>query len=344
MNDSNKRDSQASILRTGYALARAVKKQITRDYGGKDVWIRMGGIVEYFCMRSGRIGDVIIGKDGWLFYYNGEVRRFIESENVRSVEHVTNWRATFEQEADVCRDVGAPYVVVIGPNKSTIYPELLPTHVGKPGKGTVTDRLCEVCRSVDNLAFVDVRNVLKEAKSAQQTYYMTDTHWNEFGAYLCAQSIGKALGPLGETIVDELKTQYEISAAKQQAGDLARMIGIREILQEDAVRVRPANEELRRWFWLETANISRRPELTRFRTVSSSGEIERVVIFRDSFATALLPYLGPHFKEAYWIWNNHFDEGLVRELRPTLVIRVMVERVLANEPPSMIRTTASASD
>ncbi|GAB6164359.1 hypothetical protein JCM19992_03590 [Thermostilla marina] len=304
----------------------------------------MGGIVEYFCMRSGRIGDVIIGKDGWLFYYNGEVRRFIESENVRSVEHVTNWRATFEQEADVCRDVGAPYVVVIGPNKSTIYPELLPTHVGKPGKGTVTDRLCEVCRSVDNLAFVDVRNVLKEAKSAQQTYYMTDTHWNEFGAYLCAQSIGKALGPLGETIVDELKTQYEISAAKQQAGDLARMIGIREILQEDAVRVRPANEELRRWFWLETANISRRPELTRFRTVSSSGEIERVVIFRDSFATALLPYLGPHFKEAYWIWNNHFDEGLVRELRPTLVIRVMVERVLANEPPSMIRTTASASD
>ena len=50
----------------------------------------------------------------------------------------------------------------------------------------------------------------------------------------------------------------------------------------------------------------------------------RVLVFRDSFTTNLIPFFSLHFKEVYYIWG--FKEEFVDQLKPDIIIDGFVER------------------
>ena len=37
----------------------------------------------------------------------------------------------------------------------------------------------------------------------------------------------------------------------------------------------------------------------------------RALIFRDSFGSAMIPFLSEHFSRAVYVWQNNFDPALV---------------------------------
>ena len=54
-------------------------------------------------------------------------------------------------------------------------------------------------------------------------------------------------------------------------------------------------------------------------------DLPRVVMFRDSFCTALVPFLVEHYRRISFYWTN-FQPGIVLHERPELVIEERAER------------------
>ena len=59
----------------------------------------------------------------------------------------------------------------------------------------------------------------------------------------------------------------------------------------------------------------------------------RAVVFRDSFGSALVPFLSEHFSRALYLWQYNVDPEIVRAERATVVIQEWVGRRLSTELP-----------
>jgi len=58
------------------------------------------------------------------------------------------------------------------------------------------------------------------------------------------------------------------------------------------------------------------------------AKLPRAVMFRDSYATHLIPFLSEYFQRIVYVWRYHFDRALIERERPDVVIEEMVERRL----------------
>src|SRR5215467_1988134 len=128
--------------------------------------------------------SVIIGKSGWLFFAGDEalasyraVRPFTEAEVVR-------WQRRMEQRQAWLAERGIRFLVVIAPNKETIYPEFMPARLNRVRETTRLDQLMAQMRPRSSVAIIDPRGALRSAKADGALYFRTDTHWNGAGAWL----------------------------------------------------------------------------------------------------------------------------------------------------------------
>jgi hypothetical protein len=60
----------------------------------------------------------------------------------------------------------------------------------------------------------------------------------------------------------------------------------------------------------------------------------KAVVFRDSFARAWYPFLGYHFKEVVYIWQDYWNAAFLEREKPEVVINEMVERFFNNADPA----------
>ncbi len=58
----------------------------------------------------------------------------------------------------------------------------------------------------------------------------------------------------------------------------------------------------------------------------------RAVVFRDSFAIALVPFLSEHFRRVAYVWHKPFSRRAVEAERPDVVLEVRCERFLIYDP------------
>ncbi len=61
--------------------------------------------------------------------------------------------------------------------------------------------------------------------------------------------------------------------------------------------------------------------------------LPRALVFRDSCASALAPFLSEHFSRVVYVWQNNFDAGMVREEKPDVVVQEIVGRHLTYVAP-----------
>jgi len=54
--------------------------------------------------------------------------------------------------------------------------------------------------------------------------------------------------------------------------------------------------------------------------------LPRLMMFRDSFAARLMPYLSEHFSRASYYWQNELDFDAIVEEHPDIVIQEFVAR------------------
>ncbi len=278
-------------------------------------------------LASSPTADVWLGRDGWLFYGTDGAVEDATGARPFTVDELADWRDTLQHTQDWLDARGIDYLFVIAPDKHWIYPGELPEGLHRQGPSRVDQLITELDQRT-SVRFVDLRVPLRQAALDRLVYHRTDTHWNDRGAYEAYREILERVGPpLG--VVPVPAADLERRAVARGGLDLARMLGLGSTLIEDDLQLQPQPGLAR---VVEPADAE--PGLMYPRVVTTGAPTgPRALVFRDSFGSAVIPFLAPHFSRAVFVWQNNFDPALVEAERPDVVVQEWVTRHLYTATP-----------
>jgi alginate O-acetyltransferase complex protein AlgJ len=264
--------------------------------------------------------NVLRGKEGWLLYTGeGNLDDYQNAHpfSATELEDIGDKLGAVQQWMD---EKGITFFVVVAPNKETIYPEFVPDEINKIGDQSRLEQLAAFLKSSSHpVKLLDVRPALLARKEEFQLYYRTDSHWNDYGAYFASAEILKAVEEKFPEVRVAGIEDYRIEKG-DVSGDLARMLPMEPLLSETTV-----------WLHRYPDSQVRFPEKTdRVITISEADNpnLPRAVIFRDSFANQLEPFLSEGFSRAVYPWSFTIDQDLINREQADVVIVEIAERYL----------------
>jgi alginate O-acetyltransferase complex protein AlgJ len=300
-------------------------------FGFRNSLIRGVALGEYHGGLGPEINNrVIVGKDGWLFYSKDE--KFLADRGLDPFTEadLDAWQTLLEKRRKWFTDHGIAFIVVIPPDKQTIYPEFLPDRFAKPPTPSRLDQLISrLGRTHSPVQILDLRPALFEAKRHRQIYLKTDSHWNDYGAYTAYRVILDAIQRAlpGRRLVPQPLTQF-VSVSATRSGDLAQDLDLYFEYHEQTI------ELIRRDLYPNPDAL--RSLLTRTYTDGPDPHAPRLLLYNDSFSASLMQFLAPNFSRAYYAWNawtSTVDPAPAKAQRPDVVVNEFVERKLHEPVP-----------
>ncbi|MDL2226610.1 hypothetical protein LJB86_03015 [Deltaproteobacteria bacterium OttesenSCG-928-M10] len=280
-----------------------------------------------------------LGSDGWIFEGN---------LNSRATDKFTGLvppRPTTRMVEDIKRGLAQypdiPSYFILGPVKSSVYPEYLPKFV-RPAPIRYAEPLLENLGQT-SLAVFDPTAIMKESKDRGLLYYRTDTHWNLLGGAITAEAFldfynarhpdreplsfpGYSLELTDEAFNGDLISLGNLLFFRAVPGDVYKIVW-----DQPRPNLIVINEDGRREIAAEGhagMAVSNHP----YTVINPAALTDlRVWLFRDSFSEALAPYFHTLFAETKHIFKHDLFKGteVYKEgPLPDLIIYEIVERDL----------------
>jgi alginate O-acetyltransferase complex protein AlgJ len=320
-----------SSVREIKLLPKMSENYVNDRFGLRKQLVHANSLVRYrLGLSSTR--DVVVGKDGWLFYTADKLMEQHTGVDVFTEAELENWVRQMEADRDWLAKRGIAFYIIVSPDKNTIYPEKLPDY--PRGKVTRIDQLAARLRTSD-LEFVDPREELFRAKAAgEMVYTPADTHWNERGAFAGYEMLMDRIVKRFPS-VDPLKlSDFKVSYGAPAATDLLVLLALSDDLKYSVERLTPS------WKSHQTA-----PQTTTFRpgwgwrvtqNKNDLNDRPRLLVFGDSFTDYVLGpiMLYETFRDPVWTGHNGgtFNFDLVKEVKPDIVVVQFAERYLHLAP------------
>ena len=288
--------------------------------------------------------QVIIGKDNWL--YLGDMYSKTLTEDRRSAteaDQVIGRRvgeAAERWEAYLASKGVTLFRIMVGPNKSSIYPEHMPAWA-TPAMSNPTDALLQGVKPVQ---FIDLRPALLAAKHAspQDIYFKTDTHWNDLGAGLAFQAFALEVGKVVPALRWPSQPVYNVTQVKpKEGGDLARFLRLTANLDDSAPMINTDSLPIHSTVidYNAKSSMYEGPGLqleasVKPLLVQTTGALnnKKVLWLRDSFGTSMSLLMSATFSDVlqmHWVPAIKPDgdlKRLVEEWKPDYVFMTVVER------------------
>jgi len=185
--------------------------QFSKAYGGRALFVRLGNQIYYSLFDKSYMQDqsIIIGKhhqlyERWYIEDYCKIRRPMRRELVAA-----RARQIRELQSEL-QSRGVPLIILITPNKASIYPEDIPEGFCESPKFSSRDYdnfMSEF--AAQHVRIVDGRKVTLAAKAAAAVplFCQGGTHWNGLGAYYTARQLTQRVGEVTRTSVGVLSLQ-----------------------------------------------------------------------------------------------------------------------------------------
>jgi alginate O-acetyltransferase complex protein AlgJ len=252
---------------------------------------------------------VILGEKPWLFLNrSSDVIEEHRGLSTLSRKQAAVWAKDFRSWQRYLAALGSRLILVVVPNKHTVYDEYLPAHLSRVGP-TLREVLFSELRRAKIVDVIDLTSLLRKAAEHQQLYRYYDTHWNDVGAALGFNAIMELLNGKGPD------TGLRIDWGRETAsGDLAHLARLPQLTEEMPVA---------------TVVISR-----------DTAKLDlRVFVLGDSFYRYRLDkFFLPTFAEVRYQHHGplEFPVDKIRQHSPDVIMLIVAERLLPktlNPPP-----------
>jgi len=300
------------------------------NFGFRNLLIRINSFVnlKILGVSPTPLPDIIVGKDGWLFYNVANDGSSLE-DYYGLAGFSSHQLSAIKQNIVRLRKETASrnilLILVIAPSKHTVYEEYLPSRVSMM-KG-LTSRVDQVRsawgRDDTHASFIDSRMLLARAKKDLKypLYYKTDTHWNNLGAFIVYCEIMKEVKARYPDTKGLALADFNLSSTLISGRDLAGMVNMAGLLSDTEVDLKPLDPPV--------AKQSNAPYA--FRTAISSeiagSKSPRVLAFGDSFLPYLIPYLSESFSTGLFLASPlTIDFSVINKEKPDVVIVELAER------------------
>jgi hypothetical protein len=265
---------------------------------------------------------VLLGQEGFLFYAAEQSVDYFRVTKPFTDADLARWRDDLMRRHQWLAERGIRYLVVVAPNKETIYPEHMPPSLRPLREESRLDQLLREVGAKSDVEILDLRPALREGKARERIYHVTDTHWNDAGAMIARREI---LGRVARWFpqVDTSLPDGSFVRRTGAGGDLARMLALEDRFAEEYIEWRPAGSaRAQRIEPLKGASGDHES----YECPACSGPV--VVMNQDSFNENLAPLLAGQFRRLVLVDGTRIDESLIARERPALVIQEFVERAL----------------
>lgn len=281
--------------------------------------------------------DVIMGRNGWLFFSGDYMMEHFEGLRVFPAEELRNWQTLLEKRRDWLARRGIKYLFVITPDKQSIYPELLPEWLAGLRSTNKLDQFVAHMKAHSTVEVLDLRPALLEAKRSALTYLQTDTHWNTYGGFVAYQALVNALRRQLPGLPEPLPlTDFNRRPTERTGGDLTRMMGQPNLPRDtNAIlfSLRTPRPKLTVVDASDRLPSKKRRPLTEPQSTRYEGVTGKAIVFHDSFACTWYPFLGYHFQEVVYIWQYEWEAAFIEREKPAVVIDEMLERLFLKADP-----------
>ena len=277
--------------------------------------IQIIGIVDYYIFKNFAYGSspFFYGKNDCQFWrdeikdYSGEtIVNNDELENIRS--NIINFR-------DELLKYKIDFILMVCPNKSSIYDEYIPDYVNK-AKITATDKILNYIKDNTDIKIVYPKDHLIKYKNKYDLYYQYDAHWNKLGAYIGYIDLIKNIN-YGYSIVsidNLIINKYdEISYVNRN----------KYIIRTDTNYL--MNGYTKNEFKLING---KNDSYESYVYTKSNSDNKNVLFIRDSFGYYMFDYIASYFNESTFIHLNNFKKLYIDDKKIDIVIFETVENML----------------
>lgn len=264
--------------------------------------------------------SALVGDEGWLYIWGIDSleekvtgRLLATDGDLEAMGHNVGRRAAW------CRKKRIAYRHLIGPDKSSVYPNHLPSSFPR-GLVTLLDQCTsEWSREDRNIHFIDAAALLSKASFGEQVYFKTDSHWNYRGALNVFNEIARSLSSDGidmpgfydeDVLITQKRRVFELGALADEPE------------MESFEFIRPAVVRSKVVFESDSA----RGKIQVFENEDES--LPRCVLFRDSYSSFFMPFLAERCSRLTVLKARHCWYDLIEQEKPDIVLTQIAERFL----------------
>ena len=275
-----------------------------------------------------KLGDqvfpsIVLGQDMWMNFAVQNNMDDYQNASDLTKEEVTEIGSLIAACHKMANEGGFEFLIVVAPNKETIYPERVPAEIVRISERTNIDSINAELREMGVPEMLDLRPALWAGKEKREIYYRTDTHWNGYGAYIGYREIILEIMKDYPTVEPFSEAYFKISAVPVTTPkDLAKTIQAAYILEES---IAPRQKK-------KAFNLI--PILDGEIKISlvPNEELPTLFMIHDSFGESLVNYLSPNFRQVSYVHNSEFKTFLngtaIAAYDPDIVLYEIVERNL----------------
>jgi alginate O-acetyltransferase complex protein AlgJ len=233
----------------------------------------------------------IIGKEGWLFQTSERVIQDYQNEMPLTEVQLSNLQQNLDEIAAIFKKQGTSLLIVVAPNKSSIYPDYMPAELQLMRPQSRFDQVVQYLQQHGQTQLLDLRQELIANRAEQQVYYKTDSHWTEYGAFIAYRGILNALLPAHPELVPRALSDFKPVSMGLTSMDLAGLIGSVRIKEEKIV-LKPVVET-------KTTRHDLKLDDGRWITMTwnPNEKLPKAVIYYDSFLYPIIPWFYDHFSQ-----------------------------------------------
>lgn len=224
--------------------------------------------------------QVIVGTDGWLYFT--DTLSDYQGTDLMTERQLFDAAHTLAMIQTYAEQNGIDFIFTIAPNKASLYDEHMPYYYSS------------FCSDENNLShflpwlesegvnYVDLYAVFEEQDEV--LYHARDSHWNNKGAALAADTL---LTALGQEHVSYENADYEIRT--DYIGDLDEMIYPSAETPEEEIYYDPEPQ------FTYVSEVESNYDRRIYTLSDAEGSL---LMYRDSFGNALLPFMAENYGSA----------------------------------------------
>lgn len=302
------------------------------------------GEVNYFFKKLGFSIDnnvVVTGKDDFLFLGNNYDRvTDLHRGFINKDDEIENTVSELLRKQKFFDELSIDNIFIIAPDKYTAYPDKLPNWLTVPNK-LPADYFMDKARE-NGLNALYLKDYLINADLL--SYYKTDTHWNNYGAYLGYKASIDYLNNVYDRNIEQIGS-LSFKFLEREGGDLSRFMKYSHHIidyKASSSDLRPiitkCQYDLDDYGLTDCEDKENSDTATNnksFYTKNNSALNDKKLLFlKDSFGTANSTYYQRTFKETIQAHYNNLQGNefykLVKHEKPDIIIYQAVERGFSN--------------
>jgi alginate O-acetyltransferase complex protein AlgJ len=289
-----------------FRIPEAYEAYFNDNFGLRNLLVHWNSLFQFKWLKISPNPTLLIGKNGYLFYGSADTIRDYRGLRPWSAEELDFIKLRLASDTSILKNHGILYLVVVCPNKDTIYPEYMPDTITKVTNVRRLDQLMELQKMNPNLPIIDLRQTLRKWKASYPLYYKLDSHWNAIGGFLAYQEIMKKITEVLPEVQPLTMADVEITidTFEEEDGDLVKLVAMSGILSELRATVYPKIKSM------------------------PSKKIRKALIFQDSFFAEVHPYLMHDFEKVVLIHHDwgYLKHDTIQREKPDVVIFEVIER------------------